>query len=193
MNIPNMLTMARIVMTVFFVILMQGPSAAGAFTAFGLFILACLTDLADGYIARKYNMITVFGKIMDPLADKVLTLSALLLLAMNGMVVSGFVLIVALREVSVTAVRLQALATGRVLPAEASGKIKTVFQMSAIILALMIHCALRWEPTAVVTAKFYFPLAVFINGVMMIAVLLTVISGAAFFKNLSTKGLGSGE
>lgn len=135
MNLPNNLTLARIFLTCIFIVLAAG-GAAGAWLALACFITAAVTDFADGYIARKYGMVTAFGKIMDPVADKFLTLAAFFILAFDGLVPLWMVLVIAAREILVTASRIYRMTAGQVIPAEGSGKAKTVVQMATIVLAL---------------------------------------------------------
>ena len=189
MNVPNILTIARIVLTGVFAVLMLQPGIGWAMAALVCFALAALTDWADGYLARRYQLITVFGKIMDPIADKMLTLTAFIMLSRAGLIPFWMVALIAAREVLVTFTRLYALITGTVLPAEASGKVKTVFQMTAIGLALLCYAARSWASLADVYKNSGFFLAVLINSVMMIAVILTVYSGIAFYGHyLKNKG-----
>lgn len=187
MNIPNLLTIGRILLTVIFAVLMGIATPWGAIAALMCFTVAILTDFADGYIARKYQQISVFGKIMDPIADKFLTLTAFFILAFHGMLFWWMVGLVAIREVVVTAARLRALMTGVVLPAENAGKVKTVFQMTALTLALLLYCALLIFPQATWLSKIHFPLWLLIHGIMLVAVILTVWSGVIFFRTFSQK------
>lgn len=134
MNLPNKLTLLRIIaIPVFIVILMIGYR----YIATVVFIAASLTDMLDGHIARKYNMVTNFGKLMDPLADKLLVMSALLCLVELGNVAGWMVIIILAREFAVTGLRQVAAAEGIVIAAGVTGKIKTITQMIAIILLLL--------------------------------------------------------
>ena len=137
MNLPNKLTLARIAaVPVFVVLYMKGQFIP----AFIIFILASLTDMLDGKIARKYNLITNFGKIMDPLADKILVYSAFCLMIEDGTMPSWMLIVILLREFAVSGMRTVAAANGIVVAAGMSGKIKTVLQMIAV--PLLIHSAL---------------------------------------------------
>jgi CDP-diacylglycerol--glycerol-3-phosphate 3-phosphatidyltransferase len=102
-----------------------------------IFIAASLTDALDGYIARKKNLVTDFGKLMDPLADKILVISALVLFTAHGIVPAWTVVVILAREFAVTALRSIAATNGRVLAAGSAGKLKTVFQMVAIVILLL--------------------------------------------------------
>lgn len=135
MNLPNKLTIARVVaVPVFVICYMLGWYLA----AFILFILASLTDMLDGKIARKYNLVTNFGKIMDPLADKVLVYSAFCLLIEDGLMPAWMLIVILAREFTVAGMRTVAAAEGIVVAAAMSGKIKTVLQMIAVPFMLFI-------------------------------------------------------
>ncbi len=134
MNLPNKLTIARVIAVPFFI---------GAYylewyiTAFFIFVAASFTDMLDGKIARKYNLVTNFGKIMDPLADKVLVYSALCLM-IPFLVPAWMLIIILAREFTVAGMRTVAASEGTVIAAGMSGKIKTVLQMIAVCLLLLV-------------------------------------------------------
>lgn len=129
MNLPNKLTILRVLMIpLFIVVLLSGYYYVSAV----IFVLAALTDALDGYIARKYNLITNFGKIMDPLADKLLVTAALVCLVELGDVAGWMVVVILAREFTITALRSVAASEGLVIAAGNSGKLKTVLQMVAI-------------------------------------------------------------
>ena len=133
MNLPNKLTIIRMVMIVPFIIcLLFGFD----FLALALFIVASLTDMLDGKIARKYNLVTNFGKFMDPLADKLLVCSAMIVLVEMGRIPSWVVIIIISREFIISGFRLIASDNGVVIAASYWGKVKTVFQI--IMICLMI-------------------------------------------------------
>ncbi len=137
MNIPNRLTLLRIIMIpIFMVVYMYTGSAI--FSAI-IFALAFLTDMLDGYLARKNNQVSDFGKIMDPLADKVLVSAAMVLLNVTGIVSPWITVVVLAREFIVSGVRMAAAAEGNVVAASIWGKIKTIWQFVAITLALLIN------------------------------------------------------
>ena len=135
MNLPNRLTILRIVLVPVYLVLLwlsSGNTVLGV-PALIVFVVASLTDLADGKIARKYNLVTNFGKFMDPIADKLLTHTAFIMLtAMGQMNVWACIIFIA-REFVVSGLRLVAVEQGRVIAAGMSGKIKTVLQMAAVI------------------------------------------------------------
>ena len=134
MNLPNKLTVARIIAVPFFIAAyMTGYYAAACI----LFIAASLTDMLDGKIARKYNLVTNFGKIMDPLADKILVYSAFCLMVEDGTVPGWMLIVILAREFAIAGMRTVAASEGIVIAAGMSGKIKTVLQMIAVPLLLL--------------------------------------------------------
>ncbi len=140
MNLPNRLTLFRIILVPVFVIFMLVNTGLGNwdnFIALVIFVVASLTDLLDGRIARKRNLITDFGKFMDPLADKLLVCSALLCLMSLGMVPAWGVIIIVAREFVISGFRLVAAEHQIVIAAGIWGKFKTVFQMVSVILFLV--------------------------------------------------------
>lgn len=138
MNLPNKLTVIRMIMILPFVVIMLWGEglASGKWIALTLFILASLTDLLDGYLARKYNLVTNFGKFMDPLADKLLVCSALICLIELGRIPSWVVIVIISREFIISGFRLVASDNGVVIAASYWGKFKTTFQM--LMICLMI-------------------------------------------------------
>ena len=138
MNIPNQLTLARLVLTAIFVAVVSIHSLPERYSiGLVLFILAAITDFLDGYIARKHNLITNFGKLMDPLADKVLMCSAFVILTRDDLIPAWIVIAMLAREFLVTGLRLLATSQGAVLAADSLGKLKTVLQIVTIIYLLM--------------------------------------------------------
>ena len=174
MNLPNKLTVFRVILIVPFVLLLLGGHTQwGWFMAFfggiadyvdyialGIFIIASLTDMLDGKIARKYNLVTNFGKFMDPLADKLLVCSALICLIELGRIPAWIAIIIISREFIISGFRLVAADNRVVIAASYWGKFKTTFQM--IMVCLMIA---NIEALAIVT-----------QIVMWVAVVLTVVS-----------------
>ena len=137
MNVPNRLTILRVVMIPLFVVAMLWETLPyHEYIALALFVGACITDFFDGYLARKYNQITTFGKFMDPLADKLLVCSALICLLSNGMISTVVVLIIIAREFIISGFRLVAVDNGIVIAASWWGKAKTISQMIMIILLI---------------------------------------------------------
>ena len=137
MNLPNKLTLLRIVLIpVFMWVLYRGFPGAD-YAALAIFIAASLTDLLDGKIARKYNLVTDFGKFVDPLADKLLVCAALLLFIQRGQMESAMVFIILAREFIITSLRIVAVGKGRVLAAAWSGKVKTCVQLAGVTLMFL--------------------------------------------------------
>ena len=134
MNLPNKLTTMRMALVPVFIVLYLMDYH---YTAAAVFIAASLTDFLDGHLARKHNLVTNFGKIMDPLADKLLVMSALICLAQIGDVPGWMVIIILGREFIITGMRQVAAAQGIVIAAGTTGKIKTITQMIAIPLLLL--------------------------------------------------------
>ena len=133
-KLPNIITLMRVVLIpVFIVFLMLGHN----YIATGIFVFAALSDALDGYLARKLDVVSDFGKIMDPLADKLLVFSALICLVELGDIPGWMVIIILARELTITSLRSIAAAEGNIIAAGMSGKIKTVFQMVAIPLIML--------------------------------------------------------
>lgn len=145
MNLPNKLTVGRLVLTVFFVAFLSTSTHWGDVVALVLFILASVTDWLDGYLARKLNQMTNFGKLMDPLADKVLVASALVCLITSKENHVGIpawaVIIIITREFLITGLRQLAAGQGVILPADHLGKHKTAWQIVTIIFFLTLLAA----------------------------------------------------
>ena len=163
MNLPNKLTIERVCLIPFFVAALlfdHGNNYTMRIVANVLFIIASLTDLFDGKIARKYNMVTNFGKFMDPLADKLLVCSALICLIELGQLPAWVVIVIISREFIISGFRLVAADNGVVIAASYWGKFKTTFQMIAVILLIFDIPALRMVA----------------NITVVIAVALTIIS-----------------
>ena len=137
MNLPNKLTMFRVILIPFFVLFMLVDiTTVDKWIALGIFIIASLTDLLDGKIARKYNLVTNFGKFMDPLADKLLVCSALICLVELAKIPAWMVIIIIAREFIISGFRLIAADNGVVIAASYWGKFKTTFQMVMICLLI---------------------------------------------------------
>ena len=137
MNTANKLTMLRVILIPVFLVLLYLPIPFHMAFALVIFILASVTDFIDGYIARHYNQVTDFGKFMDPLADKLLVMSALLWFVEAGRLPAWAMLVVVAREFAVTALRLIAVERGRVIAAAWSGKIKTASTMVCFVLLML--------------------------------------------------------
>lgn len=137
-HIPNILTTSRLFMALWIPFLLASQNSEKQFFAFGIFLLASLTDLLDGILARKWQVESTYGKIMDPLTDKVLILGCMFQFSRLGLYPIWLIWFVFLREALVTATRLRALKNGHVLAAEMSGKIKTNFQITSVILSFFV-------------------------------------------------------
>lgn len=140
MNLANKLTMLRILMIPVFIAVLvysKDRDIVYRYIALGIFVMASATDALDGYVARKYNMITDFGKLMDPLADKILVSSALIILIELGNISSWIVSIVIAREFIISGIRLIATEKNIIIAASPLGKLKTVSQMLSVILMLL--------------------------------------------------------
>lgn len=137
MNLPNTLTLLRIILTFAFILFLFIGGMPAKVAAIFIFLTASLTDVLDGFFAKKNNQITDFGKLMDPIADKVLVLSALLAFVQLGIVEGWMVVAIISREIVVTGLRMLALTKGRVIQADGFGKRKTVWQVFVIFLILL--------------------------------------------------------
>ena len=139
MNLPNKLTIFRVILIPFFVVFMLAPICPGYanYIAVAIFIVASLTDLLDGKIARKYNLVTDFGKFMDPLADKLLVCAAMICLIEIGQLAAWIVIVIISREFIISGFRLVAADNGVVIAASYWGKFKTTFQMLMVIVLIL--------------------------------------------------------
>jgi len=150
MNLPNKLTTLRVIMIpffVFFLLWQNGENYTFRMIALALFIIASLTDLLDGKIARKYNLVTNFGKFMDPLADKLLVCSALICLIELNALPAWMVIVIISREFIISGFRLIASDNGVVIAASYWGKFKTTFQMVSVVLLILDIPALAFVTT----------------------------------------------
>lgn len=176
MNLPNKLTLARMIITpVFMFVFLFEAIPYHQFIGLAIYIAGCVTDFLDGKIARKYNMVTVLGKLADPVADKMLTTAALLVLMDMGLCNLWIVMIVLTREFAVTSIRLVASAQGIVIPANIWGKLKTATQMLFTV-AIMLFASL--DGSGLLHADFNLPLVS--NILLGISAVLAVISGIIY-------------
>ena len=182
MNLPNKLTISRIILTFIFMFFLFSSWWLGKYLALLVFTIACLTDYYDGRIAKQRNMITNFGRLADPIADKILVLAAFLAFVELKILAAWMVVLIILREFIITGVRLLAASRGKVLPAQKEGKHKTVSQMTAIF-SILVFLAFRetlsrffglWN----ISFEFMFRRAIFI--LMLITVGLTLSSGLLY-------------
>ncbi|MCK5014440.1 MAG: CDP-diacylglycerol--glycerol-3-phosphate 3-phosphatidyltransferase [Candidatus Omnitrophica bacterium] len=183
MNLPNLLTLLRVFLTFFFIFFLYQDGLAFKIMALGVFILASLTDFLDGYYARKYNIITQFGKIMDPIADKFLMLSAFFIFSTMRIIAGWMFIIIFAREMIVTGLRLLAIRGKATLAAEKAGKVKTVLQIIAVYLIIIFIIAAQFNINTQWYANF---MSIAISGItvfMVGVVLITLSSGLSFIWN----------
>lgn len=178
MNLPNKLTVVRMVLTPIFLLIFLAPFPYHYFVGLAVYIIGCITDFLDGKIARKYNLITTFGQLADPVADKMLTTAALLVLMQEGYCSIIIVFIILTREFAVTSVRLAASAQGVVIPANIWGKMKTASQM---IFTTVIMFLMALMQAGVIQGNF--PLGIISSILLWITAILAVISGIIYIKN----------
>ncbi len=169
-NLPNLLTVSRILLIPVFVVLFITPTAGRSVAAAVVFVIAAVTDIVDGYLARRRSEITKLGKLLDPIADKLLVLSGLILLVQFDRIPALIAIVIIAREVAVTGVRAIAAAEGIVLAAETIGKWKMALQVIAIVLLILEGSLdpLRW------------PLHVLGVGLLYLALALALISGGQY-------------
>ena len=180
MNLPNKLTLLRFLLVPVFMVFMYIDNPYSYLIGLIVFAVASFTDFLDGSIARKYNMVTDFGKFMDPLADKLLTTVALIYLCLNGMCHEIVICIVLAREFAVSGIRLIAAANpagSKVIAAGMMGKMKTVLQMFASIFGLLAMALLAMGTIGEAT---YATMALVTNVTMWIMAVLTVVSGMQY-------------
>ncbi len=182
MNVPNQLTLARLVLTVIFVAVLTVEFPLSHSLALIIFVVAAVTDFLDGYLARKHNLITSFGKLMDPLADKVMMCAGFVMLTELHLIPAWVVVAILAREFLVTGLRLVASADGHVLAAEGLGKHKTTWQIITIIYFLVY---LASDEAVFSWLGFFFGwwfTGVAVLGRILIAVslILTVVSGLSY-------------
>ncbi len=137
MNLPNILTVLRILLIPFFIIVFAVPSVSRTDWAALIFILASATDWFDGYLARKYEQVTVSGKLLDPVADKLLVLSALIMLVEFHRVPSWLAIVIIGRDIAITGLRAVASSVGVVIAARDMGKMKTIVQIIALVFLIL--------------------------------------------------------
>ena len=167
LNLPNVLTLLRILLVPVLVVALTEEIAHGPTIAAAVFVLAALTDGLDGYIARSRATITTFGKVMDPVADKLLIAAALMALVSLDRVAAWVAMVIIAREFAVSGLRIAAGQQGVVIPASGLGKLKTIVQSAAVL-------ALIAAPNED---------ALWVQGLVYAMVLVTVVSGADYFLN----------
>jgi CDP-diacylglycerol---glycerol-3-phosphate 3-phosphatidyltransferase len=167
LNLPNLLTVLRIMLVPVLVVALLGNTPSGDVLAAIVFALASLTDFADGYLARSRSSVTTFGKLMDPLADKLLIVAALISLVSLHRLAPWVAMVIITRELAVTALRMGANQAGVVMGASMLGKVKTCIQIAAILALIAFGSGQAW-----------------VSALVYLAVLITVISGLDFFFDL---------
>ena len=164
LNLPNMLTVLRIMLVPVLVVALLGNTREGDVFAAVVFAAASLTDFVDGYLARSRNSVTTFGKLMDPLADKLLVVAALVSLVSLHRLPAWVAMVIITRELAVTMLRLGASQAGVVLAASNFGKVKTCLQIAAILAVIAVHGRPAW-----------------VSALLYVTVLVTVLSGLDYF------------
>jgi CDP-diacylglycerol--glycerol-3-phosphate 3-phosphatidyltransferase len=166
-NLPNALTVVRIMLVPVLVVALLGNTQDGDVLAAVVFSLASLTDFVDGYLARARDSITTFGKLMDPLADKLLIVAALITLVSLHRLAAWVAMVIITRELAVTVLRLGATQAGVVMSASFFGKVKTCLQIAAILTVIAVHGNPPW-----------------VQALIYVTVLVTVLSGLDYFFGL---------
>ncbi|MBF0385405.1 MAG: CDP-diacylglycerol--glycerol-3-phosphate 3-phosphatidyltransferase [Candidatus Omnitrophica bacterium] len=183
MKLPNLLTLSRIFLSVLFVFFLFQAGALNKTVALIVFLAAAYTDYLDGYFAKKYGLISNFGKIMDPIADKALTLAAFFSFFSMGLVPFGIVILIAAREIFITAWRLWIMKKGSFLAAEFMGKTKTVSQIAAIIFILLYIISRELASSGSANYKFIEFWKGSIIFVMSYVLFITLFSGISLMWN----------
>jgi len=168
LNLPNVLTLLRILLVPVLVVALLNETANGDLLAAIVFALASLTDVMDGYLARTRNAITTFGKLMDPIADKLLIIAALVALVSLDRLAAWVAMVIIARELAVTMTRMQATQQGVVIAANWWGKTKTIVQVAAIFFLIVAGD----------------PSPAWVDGVVYGAVAITIVSGVDYFFGL---------
>jgi CDP-diacylglycerol--glycerol-3-phosphate 3-phosphatidyltransferase len=164
LNLPNLLTVLRIMLVPVLVVALLGNTPEGDVLAAIVFALASLTDFIDGYLARARDSVTTFGKLMDPLADKLLVVAALISLVSLHRLAAWVAMVIIARELAVTVLRLAATQVGVVMAASMFGKVKTCLQIAAILAVIAVHGQPLW-----------------VSALLYTAVAVTVLSGLDYF------------
>ena len=167
LNLPNFLTVVRIMLVPALVVALLGNTPGGDVLAAVVFALASLTDFVDGYLARARDSVTAFGKLMDPLADKLLIVAALVSLVSLHRLAAWVAMVIITRELAVTMLRVGAAGAGVVISASMFGKLKTCVQIAAILAVIAVHGHPLW-----------------VSALLYITVLVTVVSGLDYFFDL---------
>ena len=185
MNLPNKLTLMRIILVPFYIFFLLMPGIPHHYLiSFIIFAAAAYTDHLDGKIARKYNLITDFGKFADPLADKIMILAALACFIQLGLTNAVVLIVIVSREFMVTAIRLVASAKGKLVAANNWGKAKTISQIAAVLLVMLLQYILELNHMGIISLSepeklsWYFLIAG--EAAIWISAVLTLISGVIY-------------
>lgn len=186
MNLANKLTVSRFVLAPLVLIFLLLDNVYAKYLALILFAVASLTDLLDGRIARSHNIVTDFGKFMDPLADKILVAGALVAFVALGEIPAWMVIVILAREFAITGLRLQAASQGTIIPAGRWGKHKTISQLVAVNATLLIivfkSTLAHFFGHQISSEPWGWLLANMPDGLMLIAVIMTIISGLIYIR-----------
>ena len=171
LNLPNLLTLMRILLVPVVVVALLDATPNGSWLAAGVFALAALTDGVDGYLARSRASITTFGKVMDPIADKLLIAAALISLVSLDRLAAWVAMVIIAREFAVSGLRVAAGQQGVVIPASPLGKVKTIVQVGAVFTLIAVDDTGLW----------------WVQALVYLMVLVTAVSGADYFLNFRRK------
>lgn len=182
MNLANKITLFRIVIAFVFMVFLFTEGVFFKVMALMLFLVAAASDFLDGFVAKRYSLESDFGKIMDPIADKILTIAAFMGFVEKGLVPAWMVVVIVMRELIITALRVVALRGGEVLGAGLAGKQKTVSQMVSIVFILVFivirEAGVMWFGFWDASFEYWYKQAIFL--LMLITVSLTIISGFSY-------------
>jgi CDP-diacylglycerol--glycerol-3-phosphate 3-phosphatidyltransferase len=164
LNLPNVLTLLRILLVPVLVAALVQEGGGGDKLAAAVFVLASITDALDGWIARRQKSVSTFGKLMDPLADKLLVTAALVSLVSLDRLSAWVAMVIIAREFAVTGLRQLAMEHGEVIPASVWGKIKTIAQVAMVLVLILVEDSPAW-----------------VDGLVWVTVAITIVSGADYF------------
>jgi CDP-diacylglycerol---glycerol-3-phosphate 3-phosphatidyltransferase len=171
LNLPNLLTLMRILLVPVVVVALLDATPNGSWLAASVFALAALTDGVDGYLARSWGSITTFGKVMDPIADKLLIAAALISLVSLDRLAGWVAMVIIAREFAVSGLRVAAGQQGVVIPASPLGKVKTIVQVGTVFVLIAVNDTGTW----------------WVQALVYVMVLVTVVSGGDYFLNFRRK------
>jgi CDP-diacylglycerol--glycerol-3-phosphate 3-phosphatidyltransferase len=171
LNLPNVLTLMRILLVPVVVVALTDATPNGSWLAAGVFALAAVTDGVDGYLARTWQAVTTFGKVMDPIADKLLIAAALISLVSLDRLAGWVAMVIIAREFAVSALRVAAGQQGVVIPASPLGKLKTIVQVGTVFTLIAVDDTGMW----------------WVQALVYLMVLVTVVSGGDYFLNFRRK------